>query len=162
MPRSRSPSVTPVAQKKTFSPRTSSLIVSTWPRSCPASMRFLPLLIVAGPQPPLQLAANALQCAGRDDALRGSADADQQVHPGVFPGGGNSASHVAIRDEFDERPASRTSPASRSWRGRSRTQTVTSSTPDVFHLRHPTYVFRDGSVRSTTPAASGPTASFSI
>ena len=48
--------------------------------------RPLPLLVVLGPQPALDHAAEALHRAGGDDALGGAADAEQQVDAGVRRG----------------------------------------------------------------------------
>src|SRR4029450_7280429 len=81
----------------------------------------LALVVVAGPQPALELAAHALERGRGDDAPRGgaaaetdggaggggdaarggAADAEQHVGAGLRPGGGDGAGHVAVGDEPD-------------------------------------------------------------
>ena len=61
----------------------------------------LALVVVAGPQPALQLAAHALEGGGGDDALGRAADAEQDVGAGLGPRGGDGAGHVAVGDEPD-------------------------------------------------------------
>src|SRR6478752_3863121 len=59
------------------------------------------LVLVLRPQPPLHRAAHALQRGGRDDPLRGAADAVEQVDGGVGAGRGDRARDVAVADELD-------------------------------------------------------------
>ena len=67
-----------------------------------AGIDGLPALgVVLRPQPSLQLAADALQRAGRDDALRRAADAEQHVDAGGQAGRGDRARDVAVGDEAD-------------------------------------------------------------
>src|SRR5664279_5079912 len=61
----------------------------------------LALLVVTGPQPALDDAAQALHRTGRDDAFRGATDAEQQVHAGTLAGRHDGARHVPVADEFD-------------------------------------------------------------
>ena len=53
------------------------------------------------PEPALDDAVEALHRAGGDDALRGAADAEQQVDAGALAGGHDRAGHVAVGDELD-------------------------------------------------------------
>src|SRR6185312_2829024 len=61
----------------------------------------LALLVVAGPQPALQLAPHALDGAGGQHSLGGAADAEEDVDPGSGPGGGHDPGHVAVGDQPD-------------------------------------------------------------
>jgi hypothetical protein len=61
--------------------------------------RELAFLLVARPEPALQLAAHALERGGGDDAFGSAADAEEDVGPGVGPRGGDGARHVAVGDE---------------------------------------------------------------
>src|SRR5690606_1559363 len=54
-----------------------------------------------GPQPALDLAADALHRAGGDDAFGGAADAHQQVDAGVGTSRHDGAGHVTVGDELD-------------------------------------------------------------
>ena len=67
----------------------------------PGVQRALALVVVLRPQLALDLAADALHRAGRDDALRGAADAEHQVDAGVGAGGHDRAGHVAVGDVLD-------------------------------------------------------------
>ena len=59
------------------------------------------LVVVAGPEPALELAAHALEGGGGDDALGRAADAEEDVGARVGQGGGDGAGHVAVGDEAD-------------------------------------------------------------
>src|SRR5207344_1566706 len=61
------------------------------------------LLVVAGPEPALDLASHALQRGGGDDALGRAPDAEEDVDAGVRPGRGDGAVDVAVGDEADAR-----------------------------------------------------------
>src|SRR5699024_5460928 len=65
--------------------------------------RLLPLGVVDRGQAPLQFAAHAGQRGRGDDALRGAADAQQHVDPGLGPGRGDRPGHVAVGDQLDAR-----------------------------------------------------------
>src|SRR5690606_39711419 len=65
---------------------------------------LLPLLVVPRPQPALDHPAQRLDRAGRDDALRRAADAEQQVDARARPARHDRARHVAVHDELDPRP----------------------------------------------------------
>ena len=67
----------------------------------------LALVGVAGPQASLDLAAHRLEGGGSDDPLRRPPHADQQVHPGIGPGGGDGAGHVPVGDQPDPGPGAR-------------------------------------------------------
>src|SRR3712207_2246059 len=64
----------------------------------------LPFFVVAGPQPAVHGAAEALERAGGDDALGGAADADGHIDPGVLPGGHDGPGDVAVEEELDPGP----------------------------------------------------------
>ena len=64
---------------------------------------LLPLVVVLGPEPALDHAADALDGAGGDDALRRAADAEQQVDTGARAGGHDRAGDVAVGDVADAR-----------------------------------------------------------
>src|SRR3954447_6591417 len=57
--------------------------------------------VVLGPQLALDDATDALDRAGRDDALRRAADAEQQIDAGVVARGHDGAGHVTVADELD-------------------------------------------------------------
>jgi hypothetical protein len=59
-------------------------VVSTWSRSSCRRRSPLPLVVVLGPEPALDHAAEALHRAGGDDALGRAADAEQQVDAGAL------------------------------------------------------------------------------
>ena len=82
-PCSRSPSVTPEAAKKTLSPLTRSSVLQHLLEVVARVDRGLSLLVVARPEPPLELAAEALERGGREHRLGRAADAPQQVDAGV-------------------------------------------------------------------------------
>ena len=63
--------------------------------------RGLPLLVVAGIEPALDRAAQALERRGGDDALGRAADAVEQVDAGAAPGGGDGAGDVAVGEQVD-------------------------------------------------------------
>src|SRR6185437_14388229 len=83
-PRSRKPSVTPVAANMT-SPRASSSMAYTWSRSAW----------------PLAIAPHAAQGGRGQHPLGGPAGAEQQVDAGGGIGGGQGAADVAVGDEAD-------------------------------------------------------------
>jgi hypothetical protein len=58
-------------------------------------------LVVAGPQPALQLSAHALEGGGGDHAFGRASDAEQDVGARVGPRGGDGTGHVAVGDEAD-------------------------------------------------------------
>jgi hypothetical protein len=60
--------------------------------------------VVAGPQAAEDLAAEALERAGRDHALGRAADPEEDVGAGSGPGHRDRAGHVAVRDEPDPGP----------------------------------------------------------
>ena len=62
-----------------------------------------PLLVVAEAEARLHLAAQAAQGGGRDDALRGPADAHDGVHAGARDGARDGRREVAVGDELDAR-----------------------------------------------------------
>src|SRR5919107_724950 len=63
-----------------------------------------PFFVVAGPQPPEQGPAQALQRAGGDDPLGGAADPDGDVDAGVLAGGHDRPGHVPVEQELDAGP----------------------------------------------------------
>ena len=94
-----SPSVTPVALKKQFSPLTRSSWVITLVTSYPASSAFCALLVALRPQAADHPAAVALQRGGGDHALGRAADPPQQVHGPVGRGRQQRAGDVAVGDQ---------------------------------------------------------------
>src|SRR5690606_3162783 len=60
-----------------------------------------PLLLVAGPQTALDLAAHALQRRGGDDGLGGATDAEQHVDLLVVLGGGDGGGDVTVPEDGD-------------------------------------------------------------
>src|SRR5690606_18494247 len=66
--------------------------------------RLLPLLVVLRPQPALQLAAEALHGARRDDALRRTADTEQHVATRGRSCRPDRSRPVTVTDEPDTRP----------------------------------------------------------
>ena len=100
-PFSSSPSVMPVAAKKQLSPATRSSVLSTFVEVVAGGHGRVALLVVAGPQPALQLAAHALEGGRGDDALGRAADAEEDVGAGVGPGGRDGAGDVAVGDQAD-------------------------------------------------------------
>src|SRR5947209_781334 len=63
----------------------------------------VPLLVVPRPQPSLDLAADALQRCGRNDAFGRTADPIQKVDTGSFLRGGDRAGDVAVADQAHAR-----------------------------------------------------------
>src|SRR5438270_1501962 len=59
--------------------------------------------VVLRPELALNHTTDTLDRAGRDDPLRGAADAEQQVHAGVVTGGHDRTGDVAVADELDPR-----------------------------------------------------------
>ncbi len=102
-PRSSSPSVTPVAAKKTLSPRTRSSMRQDLVEVVAGVQGGPALVVVAGPEPAVDGAAQALERAGGDHALGGAADPDEQVDAGLRPGGHDRAGDVAVEQELDPR-----------------------------------------------------------
>ena len=100
-PRSRSPLVTPVAQKKMFSPRDQVAGVQDAVEVVARGERLLALLVVLGPQPALERAAHARDRRRRDDPLGGAADPEQQVDVALVARRGDRAGDVAVGDEAD-------------------------------------------------------------
>ena len=91
----------PVAAKKQLSPP-DQVVGAEHPVEVVAGVEGgLALVVVAGPQAALELAAHALEGGGGDDALGRAADAEQDVGARVGPGGGDGAGHVAVGDEPD-------------------------------------------------------------
>ena len=64
-------------------------------------MRGAALVVVAGPEPAVDGAAEALQRAGGDDALGRAADAEQHVGAALGPRRRDGAGDVAVGDEPD-------------------------------------------------------------
>src|SRR5690606_36321772 len=60
-----------------------------------------PLLLVAGPQTALDLAAHALQRRGGDDGLGGATDAEHHVDLLVVLGGGDGGGDVTVPEDGD-------------------------------------------------------------
>src|SRR4030095_14781841 len=56
----------------------------------------LPLLVVAGPQPALELAPHALEGGGGDHPLGGAPDAEQDVGPRLGPRGRDGAGQRSL------------------------------------------------------------------
>src|SRR5690606_14009132 len=69
----------------------------------PGVERAAALGVVPRPQPALDHAAEALERAGGDDALRRAADAEHEVDAGVRAGRHDRAGDVAVGDELDPR-----------------------------------------------------------
>ena len=67
----------------------------------PGVERLAPLGVVLGRELAQDHAAEALERAGRDDALRGAADAEHQVDAGVRAGRHDRAGHVPVGDQVD-------------------------------------------------------------
>ena len=63
--------------------------------------RLLALVVVGGPEPPLDHAAEALDGDRGDDPLGGAADAEQQVDTGVLAAGHDRSGDVSVGDELD-------------------------------------------------------------
>src|ERR1051326_2640566 len=63
--------------------------------------RALTLVVVARPQLPLDLAAEALERARGRDALRGTTDPVEQIHAVTTATGDDRTGHVAVGDEPD-------------------------------------------------------------
>ena len=127
-PRKKSPSVMPVAAKKQLSLATRSSVVSTRVEVVAEGLGGAPLLVVARVQDALDLAAEALEGGGGDDALGRAADAEEDVGAGVGqPVAIAPATSPSVMDRT-RAPASRTSAIRSSWRGRSRITTPSSWT----------------------------------
>src|SRR5690606_21990625 len=61
----------------------------------------LRLLLVAGLEPALEVAADTADGGRGEHALRRSADAHQHVHSRLLEAGGHRAGHVAVSDQLD-------------------------------------------------------------
>ncbi len=95
--------MTPVAQKKTFSPDTRSSVLEHPIKVVAAVDGLLAFLIVLGGQLCLDRPAHAADRRGGDDALRCAADSGQQVGAGIRPARRDRAGHVTVGDQPDPR-----------------------------------------------------------
>ena len=96
-----------VAAKKQLSPLHQVLGGEHGLEVVPGRHSGLPLVVVAGPQPALDLAAHALEGGGRDHPLGRAADAVEDVDARVGPGGRDGTGHVAVGDQLDAGAAAR-------------------------------------------------------
>ena len=93
--------MTPVAEKKTFSPETRSSVMQHPVEVVAGVDGLLALGVVGGGQHGLDGAAHAADGRGGDDALGGAADAGQHVGAGVGAARRDGAGDVAVGDEPD-------------------------------------------------------------
>ena len=90
----------PVAAKNTSSEATRSSVNEHLLEIVAGVEGPLALRFVARGKAALDRPAQALDRGRGDDALRGTADAEQQVNPGAVAGGHDHAGHVAVGDEL--------------------------------------------------------------
>ena len=120
------------------------------------------LVVVAGPQPSVERTAHALERGGGEHAFGRAADPEEDVGAGVGPRCRHRTSNVTVLDEADTRASARTSRMRSAWRSRSRITAVTSRTDSPFAFATASRFAFGGASGSMTPAASAPTASFSM